>query len=700
MKAQPRTPPRTVAPALLAALLVGPGLVTAQEEHGRYDFVTTRDGRELRLTYDATHDVQGSGDDAVTRVVFVHHGGSQNPTTYFDRMMAALSAVDAERPGEDVAGKTLVISPSMIGEHHVADRPERYADGHYPYWDGGWREGVPSVNEPRISNYDLLDAMVLHVVDRFPGVRAVVHIGHSAGGQLVSRYSVGTPVYDGLKDRGIFVRYIVANPSSVLYFDRSRPDLTAESGFIDYRSRTPLVGGEECRDFNRYKYGFDGRTEYMTRRPVAAMLAGFREREVYLFQGLADNDPAGDGVDRDCPAMLQGRYRLERGQRYYEYWGHFFGPEAYGTKRIEYAEGVGHHSGEMFLSGPGRRIVFFDVDSAAASLADTERAEPERSFALAIHGGGGVRDPEEFAADPELERAYRAGLEEALLAGYRVLDAGGSAVEAVEASINVMEDSPLFNAGRGASYTRDGTVELDATLMDGATMKAGGIGAARHVRNPISLARIVLEETPHVLVVGEGASALAREFGVPWVPEAYFYTERKWTELLERLEMEVPYGAPMPRRAVGSLEPEDPTDTDLWGTVGAVALDAEGNLAAGTSTGGRITKRPGRVGDSPIIGASTYANNDIVAVSTTGLGEKHMVLLTAKEIASLMQYRGMSVGEAADDAVKRQLVALGGGGGAIAMDAQGNVATPYTGEGMYRGWVREDGVIEVRIYER
>jgi L-asparaginase / beta-aspartyl-peptidase len=281
-----------------------------------------------------------------------------------------------------------------------------------------------------------------------------------------------------------------------------------------------------------------------------------------------------------------------------------------------------------------------------------------------------------------------------------VLSAGGSAVEAVEAAINVMEDSPLFNAGKGASYTTDGTVELDASMMDGRTMKAGGIAAARHIKNPISLARIVLEKTPHVLVAGEGVTALAQEMGVPWVPESYFYTEEKWNELIERMNRQIPFGTRMPAGSPGQDRlQEDPHDTKLWGTVGAVALDGHGNLAAGTSTGGRITKRPGRVGDSPIIGASTYANN-IVAVSTTGLGEKHMVLLTAKEIASLMSYRGMSVQEAADYALKKELVDLGGSGGAIALDKNGNFATPYTENGMYRGWVQGDGVIEVRIYER
>jgi beta-aspartyl-peptidase (threonine type) len=216
----------------------------------------------------------------------------------------------------------------------------------------------------------------------------------------------------------------------------------------------------------------------------------------------------------------------------------------------------------------------------------------------------------------------------------------------------------------------------------------------------------VLEKTPHVLVVGEGVTALAREMGVPWVPESYFYTERKWNELLERLNLKVPFGAPLPGRGdttgtgrMTTLPPDVPGDPLRFGTVGAVALDAAGNLAAGTSTGGRITKRPGRVGDSPIIGAGTYAN-DICAVSTTGLGEKHMVLLTAKEIAVLMAYRGMSAQAAADHALKVELTALGGEGGVIVVDREGDIAMTYTGDGMYRGWVREDGKIEVRIHER
>jgi beta-aspartyl-peptidase (threonine type) len=687
---------RMISAAIAALFCAAP--VQAQQEHGRFDFPFTVNGQEHVLTYEGTHDVMRQPDPAVKLVVFVHHGGSQNPVTYFGHMKTALDAAAVDRPGLNLPGTTMIIAPGMIGDQHIADNPKRYAGKNYPHWDGGWREGEPSISKPQVSNFDLLDGMVLHIADRYPNVKAIVHVGHSAGGQLLSRYSFGTPVYDVLRERGIYVRYVISNPSSVLYFDRQRPDLIAGKGFVDYRSRTPVLAEGECKEFNTYKYGLDGMVPYMARRPVAAMLASFRKREVFLFQGTADIDPMADGLDRDCPGLLQGRFRLERGQRYYEYLGHFFGPEVYKNKFLVLAPGIAHAGGEMFRSAAGKPIIFIDADSAAAAIRDEDARRPPAKFTLVIHGGGGVRDRAEFAAKPGLEKAYRDGLSVALKAGHQVLAAGGSAVEAVEAAINVMEDSPLFNAGKGASYTTDGTVELDASIMDGRTMKAGAVAVARGIKNPISLARIVLEKTPHVLVAGEGVSALAQEMGVPWVPESYFYTEEKWNELLERLDRKVPFGTPIPRTS----EPprDDPADTKLWGTVGAVALDAQGNLAAGTSTGGRITKRPGRVGDSPIIGASTYANNDIVAVSTTGLGEKHMVLLTSKEIASLMKYRGLSVQEAADNALKVQLVALGGSGGAIALDKNGSFATPYTETGMYRGWVRADGVIEVRIYDR
>lgn len=449
---------RTTVRFLVAGLALWAVPAMAQQEHARYDFPFVVEGHEHVLTYEGTHDVMKQTDAAIKLVVFVHHGGSQNPVTYFNGMKTALQSAAADRPELDLLRTTMIIAPGMIGDQHIADNPKRYQGKHFPYWDGGWREGVPSANKPQVSNFDLLDGMVLHVADRFPNVKAIIHAGHSAGGQLVSRYSFGTPVYDVLRSRGIFVRYIISNPSSVLYFDRQRPDLVTGRGFIDYRSRIPVLAGGECREFNTYKYGLDGLVPYMTRRPVAAMLASFRQREIYLLQGEADTDPMADGLDRDCPGMLQGRYRLERGQRYYEYLGQFFGAEIYNTKFLALTPGVGHSGANMFKSTAGKPMIFIDADRAAAAMRQQDERKPPSKFTLVIHGGGGVRDRAEFAAKPELEKDYRNGLTMALQAGHRVLAAGGSAVEAVEAAIMVMEDSPLFNAGKGASYTTDGTV--------------------------------------------------------------------------------------------------------------------------------------------------------------------------------------------------------------------------------------------------
>ncbi|MEW5915292.1 MAG: isoaspartyl peptidase/L-asparaginase, partial [Gemmatimonadota bacterium] len=464
----------------------------AQTEHARFDFAVTIEGRQHILTYDGTHDVTKDADPRIKLVVFVHHGGSQNPSTYFRHLTSALEAADRDRPTLNLKATTLVVSPGMIGPEHVADRPARYAKGNYPVWTNGWREGANATNVP-VSNFDLLDGMVRHVATFYPNVKAIVHVGHSAGGQLLSRYALGSPVYDELRARGIVMRYVIGNPSSVLYFDRQRPDLIGEKGFVDYRTRVPHVEGRDCIAFNTYKYGLDNLVPYMTRRPVAAMLASFRQREVFMFQGLEDRDPMGDGVDRDCPALLQGRFRLERGKRYHEYLGHFFGKDVYKTKFIEFAPGIAHSGGQMFASERGKAIIFVNADSAAAALRVETAQQPQRPFALAIHGGGGVRARAEFAANPKLEAAYRDGLKRSLAAGYEVLKAGGSAVEAVEAAIMVMEDDPLFNAGKGASYTRDGTVELDAAIMNGKTMRAGGVASVRRIKNPIALARIVLE---------------------------------------------------------------------------------------------------------------------------------------------------------------------------------------------------------------
>ena len=318
------------------------------------------------------------------------------------------------------------------------------------------------------------------------------------------------------------------------------------------------------------------------------------------------------------------------------------------------------------------------------------------TFGLAIHGGGGVGDAGSMS--PEVEAENRAALREALAAGYEILNAGGSSVDAVEAAIRFMEDSPLFNAGKGGSYNRDGYHELDASIMDGRTLEAGGVAVVQRVKNPITLARRVMEHSPHVLIAGQGALEFAQSEGLEIVAPHYFYTEHKWESLQQRLQQGTPYGGST-GDSVALAEPRDGAadDSGLYGTVGAVALDRDGNLAAGTSTGGREGKLPGRVGDSPIIGAGNYANNRTLAVSSTGLGEYVLRRVTTKDMSDLMEYRGFTL-EQATQAGADAIMEMGGGIGVVAIDAQGNISMPYSGDGMRRGYVREDGEIVVHIY--
>lgn len=286
--------------------------------------------------------------------------------------------------------------------------------------------------------------------------------------------------------------------------------------------------------------------------------------------------------------------------------------------------------------------------------------------AIAIHGGAGTLSAADLT--PENERGYRAGLERALRAGFAILDAGGASLDAVVAAVQALEDDPLFNAGRGAVVAANGQHELDASIMDGTDLRAGAVTGVRHVRSPIQLARLVMERSPHVMLAGPGAEEFALEQGLAPVANAYFATERR------RLELE--------RMLRGELESGRES---LMGTVGAVALDARGHLAAATSTGGMTGKKWGRVGDSPIIGAGTYAADDCCAVSATGHGEFFIRAAVAHEIASLVRYRGLGVEAAADEVVMRQLVRLGGSGGVVAMGRDGAIAMPFNSEGMLRG---------------
>jgi L-asparaginase / beta-aspartyl-peptidase len=310
-----------------------------------------------------------------------------------------------------------------------------------------------------------------------------------------------------------------------------------------------------------------------------------------------------------------------------------------------------------------------------------------------IHGGAGVI--RRGSLTPEREKEYRDKLEEALMAGYKLLQEGKSGLDAIEAAIRIMEDSPLFNAGKGAVFTNDGKNELDASIMDGKTQNAGAVAGLHRVRNPITLARAVMEKSEHVMMIGEGAEKFAEQQKLELVDPKYFWTQPRWDSLQRILKQE----KERERKGVGSAELTPEQRAAKYGTVGAVALDKDGNLAAGTSTGGMTNKRFGRVGDVPIIGAGTYANNATVAVSATGWGEFFIRLSVAKDISSLMEYRAMTVQEASDLVIKTKLQNMGGDGGVIAVDKFGNIGISFNSEGMYRAYVGSDGKPVVEIYK-
>ena len=332
----------------------------------------------------------------------------------------------------------------------------------------------------------------------------------------------------------------------------------------------------------------------------------------------------------------------------------------------------------MATSKPHRAV-------ADARKRDSSIAQSTRRFVLVVHGGAGIIARSTMTA--ATERAYRAGIEAALRAGERILSAAGSSLDAVIAAVSEFEDNPLFNAGRGAAFTADGTNELDACVMDGASLKAGAVTLVTTVRHPVQLARLVMDKTRHVLLAAHGAEALARKHGLETVAPKYFFTERRF-QALQRM-----------RQAGDRQRSADVTEADKHGTVGAVALDLEGNLAAATSTGGRNNKLSGRVGDSPIVGAGTYANNATVAVSGTGEGEYFMRTLAAYSVSALIEYKGWSVERAAEHVVRERIAALGGGGGLIALDRNGRFAMPFSAQGMYRGHVTSGAEPIIKIYE-
>ncbi len=305
------------------------------------------------------------------------------------------------------------------------------------------------------------------------------------------------------------------------------------------------------------------------------------------------------------------------------------------------------------------------------------------NFGMVLHGGAGTISKGDMTE--EMEAQYRQKLTEALEKGHHILKKGGSSLDAVAGALIILENSPLFNAGKGAVFTNNGSNELDASIMDGRSLQAGAVAGVKTVKNPILLARKVMEKSPHVLLSGEGADTFARGQGLEIVDPDYFYTERRWKSL-QKVKA---------RENLG--EPEKSPDKK-HGTVGAAALDKFGNLAAGTSTGGMTNKRYGRIGDSPLIGAGTYANNETCAVSATGHGEYFIRAVVTHDISALMQYKGLSLQEAANRVIVDKLTALGGTGGVVAIDKKGNIAMPFNTKGMYRGWVDKKGNITVKIY--
>ena len=290
----------------------------------------------------------------------------------------------------------------------------------------------------------------------------------------------------------------------------------------------------------------------------------------------------------------------------------------------------------------------------------------EKEYVLVIHGGAGVITRNSM--DSLMEKSYREALDTALTIGEQILSSGGKSLDAVEAVVSWMEDNPLFNAGKGSVFTHEGRNELDASIMNGIDLTAGAVGGVTHIRNPIKLARMVMERSPHVMMVGDGAEKFAMENGMELVDSSYFFTQRRWDSHIK------------------GLQEEKASSADKHGTVGAVALDHYGNLAAATSTGGMTNKRWNRIGDSPIIGAGTYANNATCAVSSTGHGEFFIRYAVAHDISSMIEYKGSSIQEAANHVIMEKLAAVGGEGGIIGIDRKGNFTMTFNSEGMYRGY--------------
>jgi beta-aspartyl-peptidase (threonine type) len=308
-----------------------------------------------------------------------------------------------------------------------------------------------------------------------------------------------------------------------------------------------------------------------------------------------------------------------------------------------------------------------------------------KNYAIAIHGGAGTILRSSMT--PEKETAYKKALQDAIVAGETILKAGGQSLDAVEASIRSLEDNPLFNAGKGAVFTNEGKSEMDASIMEGKTLMAGAVASVRNIKNPISLAKAVMQQSEHVFFAGEGAMEFAKKINAETKPDEYFFVQQRYDQLLQAKESD-------------TIVLDHTVDKEKkFGTVGAVALDVNGNLAAGTSTGGMTNKKHGRVGDTPMIGAGTYANNNTCAVSCTGHGEFFIRSVVAYDISCLMEYKGLSLKDACEIVVQQKLVKIGGEGGLIALDAKGNIELPYNSEGMYRAKKSANSEMYIGIYK-
>ncbi|MGN6533645.1 MAG: isoaspartyl peptidase/L-asparaginase family protein [Ginsengibacter sp.] len=331
------------------------------------------------------------------------------------------------------------------------------------------------------------------------------------------------------------------------------------------------------------------------------------------------------------------------------------------------------------------------------SCGDHVKAAEDAKIVMVIHGGAGVIEKKFMT--PEKEKAYIDALTESLQAGYDQIKQGKTSLDAVQAAVNVMEDSPLFNAGKGAVFTHDGRNEMDASVMDGKTLMAGAIAGVTNIKNPINAARAVMEKSEHVMMVGKGAEQFAAANGCDTVPSSYFFTQERWDQLQRILDTTEKGKAALNNFNPANSKISGVSDADKkFGTVGAVALDKNGNLAAGTSTGGMSNKKYGRVGDSPIIGAGTYCNNKTAGISCTGWGEYYIKEVAANRLSSLMELKGMPVKDAAKQVID-EIGRMGGDGGIIALDKSGKVAMEFNTSGLYRGTVDENGKISIYIYK-